>query len=134
MTTPRLDDEAMMTLRVTLHPRQIGRTPAGHRVEVPFEGTATSPHWDGEREASGVDHITVGSNGISRLDVHTIVTEGDETIAYRGTGRGGPDGVLEGVVFETASERLAWMNEAVAVGVGTVDGRELTVDIFAIQI
>ncbi len=133
MTNPWLDDEAMMSLTVTLHPLQIGRTPAGHRVEVPFEGVATSPHWEGERRVSGVDHIAVGSNGISRLDVHTIITDGDETVAYRGTGRGRPDGILEGVVFETASERLAWMNEAVAVGVGAVDGRELTVDIFAIR-
>ena len=77
MANPRLDHEAMMSLRVTLRPLQIGRTPAGHRVEVPFEGVATSPHWEGEREVSGVDHITVGSNGISRLDVHTIITDGD---------------------------------------------------------
>ena len=38
MANPRLDHEAMMSLRVTLRPLQIGRTPAGHRVEVPFEG------------------------------------------------------------------------------------------------
>jgi hypothetical protein len=122
----------MMRLVVTLHRTEVGATPAGQRREVTFDGVATSPHWDGDRVARGIDHIVVGSDGTSRLDVHTVIGDGDEVIAYRGTGRGGRRGILEGVVFETASERLAWMNAAVAVGIGTVNGAELTVDLFDI--
>jgi Protein of unknown function (DUF3237) len=40
--------------------------------------------------------------------------------------------VREGVIFETASERVAWLNDAVAVGKGTVDGEHLTIDLFLI--
>ena len=73
-------------------------------------------------------------DGTSRLDVHTVIGTGDEVVAYRGTGRARTEvgSVLEGVVFETASERLAWMNAAVAVGVGRVRSGTLVVELFRI--
>lgn len=119
-----------MTLQVTLRRIPLGTTPAGTRVEVPFDGTATSPHWEGERAVTGVDHITIGTNGIARLDVHAVVSGDGEVVAYRGTGRGGGGSIAEGVVFETACDRLAWLNETVAIGTGRVDGDELTVDLY----
>jgi hypothetical protein len=124
--------ELMVCLVVDLHATDVGRTPVGDRREVTFDGVATSPHWSGEWPARGIDHIVVGSDGTSRLDVHTVVGSGAEVIAYRGTGRAGPDGIVEGVVFETACERFAWMNSAVGVGVGRVSDGTLTVEIFQI--
>lgn len=135
MSVPLLAQEPMMTLVVTLRHVPIGRTPTGERNEVFFEGTATSPHWEGEWNVEGIDHITVGSNAIARIDVHTIIVDpsGDEVVTYRGNGRGGPRGVYEGVILETASQRLAWLNEAVAVGHGNLDGDQLTVELFLIE-
>jgi len=134
VSIPMPNLEPMMRLVVDLSVTDVGLTPAGHRREVSFVGTATSPHWDGERSARGVDHIVASADGTSRLDVHTVIGTGDEVVAYRGTGRARTDvgSVLEGVVFETASERLAWMNSAVAVGVGRVRSGTLVVELFRI--
>jgi hypothetical protein len=74
----------------------------------------------------------VADTGAARIDVHTIVTGGDETITYRGSGRAGTTGLFEGVIFETSSERLGWLNEAVAVGRGILDGDQLTVELFLV--
>ena len=123
----------MVTLRLALRRNDVGETPYRTRTEVPFEGTATSPHWDGTWRATGIDHITRGTRGTSSLDVHTVITNGDETIMYHAIGRGGPGGILEGVTFETATERLAWLNEAVAIGRAELDGSELTVELFRVS-
>ena len=132
MTPPRLSEAPMMTLQVTLRRIPLGRTPTGERTEVPFEGTATSPHWDGERSVSGVDHILRSSAGIAHIDVHTVITDGEESILYRGVGRGGPSGIVEGVTFETSSQRLDWLNTAVAIGRGSLAGNELTIELFQV--
>jgi hypothetical protein len=132
MAPPSIEHEPFMTLEVTLRMLPIGPTPYGTRLEVPFEGTAVSPLWDGEREVYGVDHITVSSTGTARIDVHTIIMGDDEAIIYRGNGRGLQTGVYEGVIFETASERLAWLNDAVAIGHGIEDAGRLTVQLFRI--
>jgi hypothetical protein len=121
-----------MILNVKLRMIPIGTTPYGTRLEVPFEGTATSDLWEGTREVYGIDHITLSSTDTARIDVHVIISGGDEVITYRGSGRGTNIGVREGVIFETASERVAWLNDAVAVGKGTLDGDDLTIELFLI--
>lgn len=132
MTAPTIDDTPFITLDVELRPVAIGTPPWGARSEVFFDGTATSRHWDGEWNVSGIDHIVSGTNAIARIDVHVFISDpsSDEVITYRGHGRGGPTGVVEGVTFETASERLSWLNEIVAVGRATLDGAHLTVELF----
>ncbi len=121
-----------MTLNLTLRRIPIGATPYGIRLEVPFEGTATSELWDGDRQVEGIDHITVSSTETARIDVHVIISGDDEVVTYRGSGRGTSIGVREGVIFETASQRLAWLNDTVAVGKGTVDGDHLLIELFRI--
>ena len=37
------------------------------------------------------------------------------------------------MTFETASERLAWLNEAVAIGRAELDGGDLTVELFEVS-
>jgi len=133
MDAPTVADEPMMTLMVTVHRVPVGATPFATRIEIPFEGVATSPHWDGERRVTGVDHLTVSNDGVAAIDVHTVVTGDDETIIYRGHGRsGGPNGLREGVTFETPCERLSWLNHTVAVGTGDLDGDQLTIRLYAI--
>jgi hypothetical protein len=134
MDAPNVAAEPMITLRVTLRRTDVGTTPYRTRTEVPFEGIATSPHWEGEWRATGIDHITRGTTGTSSLDVHTVLTNGDETVMYHAIGRGGPGGIIEGITFETASERLAWMNDAVAVGRGELDGGDLVVELFPVTL
>lgn len=132
MGAPDVEQESFITLSLTLRSIPIGATPYGIRLEVPFEGTATSELWDGEREVFGIDHITIGSTGSARIDVHVIISGDDEVLTYRGSGRGTSIGVREGVIFETASERLAWLNDTVAVGKGTLDGDHLLIELFRI--
>jgi Protein of unknown function (DUF3237) len=131
MGAPDVEQEPFMTLSLTLRSIPIGTTPYGIRLEVPFEGTATSELWDGDREVYGIDHITMSSNGTARIDVHVISGDG-EVVTYRGSGRGTSIGVREGAIFETASERLAWLNDTVAVGRGTRTGDALLIELFRI--
>ncbi len=134
MDAPTIAPQPLITLRLTLSRNDVGATPFRNRTEVPFEGTATSPHWEGEWRASGIDHITRGDRGTSSLDVHTVLTNDDETVMYHAIGRGGPAGIVEAITFETASERLAWLDEAVAVGRGELDGTELVVELFQVTV
>ncbi len=131
---PTVEREPFLTLVVTLRPTDVGQTPFGFRREVFFEGTATSELWDGEWSANGIDHIVVGDGGVVRIDVHVNLCGPDETVVYRGHGRAGAAGVVGGVTFETTSERLAALNTTVAVGRGTVDGDQLTVTLYRIQV
>ena len=61
-----------------------------------------------------------------------VISGDDETILYRGHGRSGPDGLREGVTFQTASDRLGWLNHTVALGRGSLDGQELTIELFQV--
>ncbi len=132
MDAPSIADDPMMSLVIELQRQQPVAGPYGTRHEVPFHGTATSPHWDGEWLVSGVDHITRGTQGTALIDVHVTVTDGTTTILYRGHGRGSADGIREGVTFETDAAAFAWLNDTLAVGVGAVDGATLTVDLYAV--
>jgi hypothetical protein len=133
MGAPEVEHEPFMTLNLTLRRLPIGTTPYGTRVEVPFEGTAISELWEGEREVYGMDHIVLSTAGTSRIDVHVIISGDDEVITYRGNGRStAAIGVREGVTFETASERLAWLNDAFAIGMGTRNGNHLLIELFRI--
>ena len=80
----------------------------------------------------GIDHIVVSTTGTSRIDVHGIISGDEEVITYRGNGRSIAIGVREGVIFETASERLAWLNDAFAIGKGTRNGDHLLIELFRI--
>ena len=130
MAAPDVEQEPFMVLEVDLRMMPVGVTPYGNRLEVPFDGTATSRLWDGERAVTGVDHITISSSDTAEIDVHVMISGDDEIVTYRGHGRGTDAGVREGVTFETASERLAWLNDAVALGKGTLVGDHLTVELF----
>lgn len=130
MAAPDVEQDPFMVLEVDLRMHPIGTTPFGTRLEVPFDGTATSRLWEGERSAWGIDHITISTSGTAEIDVYVVIEGDDEIVTYRGHGRGTENGVREGVTFETASERLAWLNDAVALGKGTLTGDHLTVELF----
>ncbi|RMH76056.1 MAG: DUF3237 family protein, partial [Actinomyces sp.] len=111
--------ELLMSVDATLRFVPVGATPAGNRVDVPFEGTATSPRWEGELAVSGVDYALIRGDGTVALDIRARVGEGERVIWYSATGRSGPDGIREVFTFETACEEFADLNAAVAVALGT---------------
>ena len=52
--------EHFCTITATLeNMKVIGSVPSGMRIDFPFEGTATGPHWEGELLVEGVDYVTV---------------------------------------------------------------------------
>jgi hypothetical protein len=121
------------TFTATLDFTMIGKVPAGLRIDVPFEGTCTSSHWDGERPIAGVDVVTIGEGGIQDLDIHGRIGAGKQVVAYRAIGRGGGDGPTEVFTFETADEDLSWLNSAIGVGVGSIDGNQLQMTISIVE-
>ena len=111
MAAPTLGPDPLMTITVELRRVPTGASPCGERSEVFFDGTATAAHWAGERPVTGIDHITDSATGTAGIDVYVAIggpgsAEGDigdggEVATYRGHGRGGPSGIVEGVTFET---------------------------------
>ncbi|MGI9608851.1 MAG: hypothetical protein ACR2NL_01015, partial [Acidimicrobiia bacterium] len=98
---PKLTEFAKISGTLNFTP--IGKVSAGFRLDVPFEGVATSEHWDGDRPVSGVDRVTVGADGTQGLEIVARIGTGKEVVSYqaigRGTAEGGPRELL---TFETA--------------------------------
>ena len=122
----------------TLEFNMIGKTPMGVRIDMPFHGTATGPHWDGERPVEGIDHVTVRGDGNMDLVIRGRIGEGRETVGYRATGvsvaidrtTAEPQ---ELVLFETGDESLDFLNTSVGVVLGRGEGTELSLDFFLVR-
>ena len=116
----------------------IGDTPAGMRINFPFEGTASGPHWEGELPLVGVDYVTVRGDGHMDLDIHGVIGEGREKIGYRATGvsvaidktTAEPQ---ELITFETQREDLAFLNTSVGVGLGRGEGPDMDLTIYLVK-
>lgn len=116
----------------------IGKTPAGMRIDFPFQGTATSEHWEGERAVAGVDYVTVREDGNMILDIHATIGEKREAVAYTGRGisianEDRSADPKELIVFETGNEDLVWLNNEVGVAFGHGAGGRISLDIFLIK-
>jgi hypothetical protein len=115
---------------VTLDFTPIGKVGAGMRVDIPFEGVATSEHWEGERAVVGTDYVTIGADGVQQLDIRARIGSGKDTVAYRAIGRGtNESGPQELLVFETANDDLAYLNTSVGVALGALDGQKLSLTV-----
>lgn len=116
----------------------IGKAPGGMRIDFPFEGSATSPHWDGERPVRGVDYATVRSDGNMDLDIRAVIGEKREAVSYRGSGVSiaHPDNSAdpkELVTFETANEDLSWLNNEIGVVFGHGEAGKLTLEFYLVR-
>lgn len=116
----------------------IGDTPAGMRIDFPFEGMATSEHWDGERPLRGVDYVTVRSDGNMVLDLHATIGEKREAVSYRGIGvsianEDRSADPKEVIVFETANEDLAWLNNEIGVVFGHGAGGKISLEVYLVK-
>ncbi len=130
--------EKFCTINGDMGRRIIGDTPLGMRIDFPFEGTATSPHWEGERPVKGVDYVTVRSDGNMDLDLRVTVGEKRETVAYRGNGVSivNPDqsaDARELLTFQTGNEDLAWLNNEVGVAIGHGEAGKLVVEVYLLK-
>jgi hypothetical protein len=129
--------EEFCRVTAAMTPRMIGHTPAGTRIDFPFEGMATSLHWEGERPVRGIDHVTVRGDGNMDLDIHATIGEKRETISYQATGvsvahddrTASPQ---ELITFQTGNEDLGWLNSVIGVGLGR-GGEELDLTIFVVR-
>lgn len=130
--------EEFCTIEAELGMNVIGKTPGGTRIDFPFEGTATGPHWEGERPVSGVDYVTVRSDGNMALDIHAVIGEKREAVSYRGKGVSivNPDrsaNPKELITFETGNEDLAWLNNEIGVAFGHGEGNKITVRVYLVK-
>lgn len=130
--------EKFCTVDADLGRNIIGSAPAGMRIDFPFQGTATSDHWEGERPVSGVDYVTMRSDGNMSLDIHATIGEKRETVSYRGTGisivnEDQSADPKELIVFETGNEDLAWLNDEVGVAFGHGASGKITIDIYLVK-
>ena len=97
----------------------------GSRQIVPVTGgTFEGPKLRGKVLPPGGDWLVRTSETVRVLDVRTLLlTDDDQRIylSYRGvlyTPAGAPRYQRVGMLFETASEKYAWLNQIIAVGVG----------------
>jgi Protein of unknown function (DUF3237) len=139
MPTSTLKSELLyrMTLEVG-SPYDIGATPHGRRVIIPFKGGRfEGPKLRGEVLVTGGDWALARRDGAMELDIRrTLLTDDGHHIYvhYRGILTGSPENMArigrgEGVpaadlyfrttpVFETGSEKYDWLNRIIAVGIG----------------
>ena len=127
--------EMFCTITAEMGRRIIGATPSGMRIDFPFEGTATGPHWEGQRPVTGIDYVTVRSDGNMELDIHATVGEKRDSVSYRGSGVSivNPDQSAEPrelLTFQTGNEDLAWLNNEIGVAFGRGEGGKLTVEVY----
>lgn len=130
--------EEFCTIKASMTPRMLGNMPGGTRIDFPFEGTATSAHWEGERPVRGVDYVTVRSDGNMALDIRATIGAKRETVAYRGRGVSivkSPTEAMpqELITFETGNEDLAWLNSVVGVGLGGGEDGEIVVKLYVVR-
>ncbi|MFZ0015241.1 MAG: DUF3237 family protein [Acidimicrobiia bacterium] len=130
--------EKFCTVEATLDMKILGQSPSGMRIDFPFAGTATSEHWDGERPVTGMDYVTVRSDGNMVLDVRGTIGEKRETVSYTATGvsianEDRSADPKELIVFSTGNDDLAWLNTEVGVGFGHGEGGRITLDIYLIK-
>lgn len=130
--------EHFCTVKATMHSRVVGNGPSGMRVDFPFEGTATSPHWEGERPVKGVDYVTFRADGNMALDIHGVIGEKRESVGYTATGVSISVSKTEAhpkelITFHTGNEDLAWLNDEVAVALGKGLDGAIDLDIYLIK-
>lgn len=130
--------EEFCKINVTMQFEMIGNVPGGTRIDIPFQGTATSEHWEGGLPVAGVDYVTIRADGNMALDLRARIGSGKGVVAYRGTGvsvvpERGIAEPRELLTFETANEDLAFLNTSVGVAVGRGEGAELALTVYLVK-
>ncbi len=130
--------EPFCDITATMTPKMLGNMPLGTRIDFTFQGHAVSPHWEGERDVSGVDYVTVRPDGNMDLQIRGVIGAKRDAVSYQATGvslgisrtEAAPQ---ELITFATGNEDLAWLNDVVGVGLGRGDGAELKLAIYIVR-
>lgn len=120
----KLESELLFDIVFERGPATNVGSPGGNRVVVPVStGTFEGPKLKGTVIAPSGDAITIRQDGSSVLDLRLLLQTDDGQkilMSCRGLAYAGPDGTLFArlqPLFETGSEKYAWLNKVVAVGV-----------------
>ncbi len=150
-----LDHQHLFTLKLNVQPfdaHQIGAMSTGRRVIVPVTGGSfKGERLSGTVEPGGYDWAFFRNDGVMKIDVRLVLkTDTDELvyISYHGRLIAQADvhkrmakgekiaddeySLTTQVSFETGAERLTWLNDVVAVGVGRQEGYQPTYEIFTV--
>ena len=108
----------------------LGETSLGNRLIHPVTGGSfEGPKIKGEILPMGADWALTFESGIKKLDVNIVLKTDDEAliyVTYNGFIYREQDGSLYfrvTPIFETSSEKYAWLNHTIAVGIGRrIDG------------
>lgn len=132
----------LATATVTLgEPVMLPRTPAGTRIIIAMEDAV----WDGPRFRArqcgpAADWLTIGPDGTGTVDVRTTLATDDGAVVFvRYAGRldtskgigAAPSYVTP--VFETGSERWAWLNKIQAVAKGAVEPGRVVYEVYELR-
>ncbi|HEX6238548.1 MAG TPA: DUF3237 domain-containing protein [Acidimicrobiales bacterium] len=129
----------LCAMAVRFEQMHVFSTPLGTRITaVAGGGELRGPALSGTVAPGGGDWLLVGSDGVARLDIRiTVVADDGNVVSLTGSGRvlltpEGRERFLAGetvgddemsgratLLFETGSERHAWANSVVAVGIVT---------------
>lgn len=129
----------LFTVEFETTPQVVGSVPAGYfrRTGIIIDGSFAGDRLRGKVLPGGGDWVLMRPDGVTQLDVRTILeTRTGETIYMTYTGRlrqpadastrlaaGETLGEAElyfrtAVQFETAAEKLLWLNDIIAIGIG----------------
>jgi hypothetical protein len=104
----------------------IGPTADGTRLDVEFEGDL-DPGGRLSGHLRAVNYLTVRSDGVQRIDVRGTITSPDgDVVSFKAAGlatpaEGGVATVRDAAIYQTASERLAWLNQTMGFVGGHAD-------------
>ena len=146
--------EFLMQLTAELGDSQaIGDTPlGGRRIVYVTSGEFSGPGLKGSVLPGGGDWVLVRKDGVTQLDVRITLRTDDGAliyVTYRGVSTLSPElrkRILDGEridpseyyfrttpYFETATEKYAWLNNLVTVGVGRRTSTGVTYSVYAIR-
>ncbi|GGO69028.1 DUF3237 domain-containing protein [Nonomuraea cavernae] len=128
-------------------------TPAATRIIATIaQGTVEGPRLRGGFLAGGGDWITLGTDGIARMDVRaTILTHDGELVYVTSTGRAGLSDVAinqlmagetiawdqmharSAPLFETGADRYAWLNGTITMAINELSLNHVNYRIYAIR-
>jgi len=130
--------EKFCSIDAGLGMRILSKAPQGMRIDFPFEGVATGPHWEGQRPVIGIDHATVREDGNMDLVIFGVIGEKRDSVAYTawGVSIANPDQSAdpkELITFQTGNEDLAWLNTEIGVALGHGESGRLTLEVYLVK-
>ncbi len=113
-------------------------TPSGLRMVSEI----SDARWDGERlhasqkGAAAADWLVLAADGTGLVDVRLLLETDDGALVYVSYGgraffpAEGPQQIMSAPRFETGDPRYVWLNRVQAVAKGSLDGFDLTYEVY----